>query len=603
MNQILPGKSGIDPFQASTGNTLSSYIKIGESEDRESINKGETKKTKKGFQSILETISPDNQPVIPSEKTEISLLEQPPVIFYNGTSGSSILSETSGSMVFPTDKSAAPMQNTNQPATVPTQAPIKPLTQEDQTILAAASKDAATGQFSSSVNEGDIRLPQTLFSSSLENKGTEMEEDSLFVQTAGQPSIAQAASGSNQSDNFTEIDPSNSGQQKTIQNQNGMNQSDNYTLQETGVSGQLKTIQEVDETSKASDFNELDASSTGQSDKIKEMKAKNGSDKTTIQESAKSLHPKDGQTTDIINKTDNSTIQDQTESIQTKNGPETNGMIKMNDPAESETMESVPTDKKIIHPSADTMLSQGETENSIKQANHPETDKAEAFDPLQIEKGTDSQMKKGETNFSDPNAKEDKSTSVEARNGNETSGIQPERFVSLIQKEEIRQNNPDTSFQEAEVTETTLKDFKASPLAEKMVKSIQYLQKSPDGDSLIIRLKPEQYGELHIRITQHGTAIHADIHTNDPSMQALLAENVNQLKEGLSRQGILCDQVNINFQASSQENTPFQNSQDQSSRQQANEPILKTNQEGKQIEESRLHHFYQRDQGRINLLA
>ena len=252
---------------------------------------------------------------------------------------------------------------------------------------------------------------------------------------------------------------------------------------------------------------------------------------------------------------------------------------------------------------ADQLFQKNNIENTIEPIEKQEGETAENIDTIKNEKLSAGLSEKEEKKSSDQSPAEKTLFSTNDLKNAETVKTTSDSFVNMVKQTEAKQGTQEKVPQNIEVNESTLKNFTASPLAETMVKSIQYLQKNRDEDSLVIKLKPEQYGELHIKITQRGSILEADIRTNDSSMQSLLAENVNQLKDNLSRQGISCNQIHISFQTPSQGNPEFQNNQAQEDRTQRNEPGLRINKEGKIIDKAKLLNYYQKDQGRINLLA
>lgn len=195
------------------------------------------------------------------------------------------------------------------------------------------------------------------------------------------------------------------------------------------------------------------------------------------------------------------------------------------------------------------------------------------------------------------------SSLIDSQNSNADSiEIQSNRYVETVQNEKPGKINLIESAQAIEITKTTLEDFKTSPLAEKMVESIKYLKNNQQNDSLTIKLKPEQYGDLQIKITQHGIKIETHIKTNDQSMQYLLSENIQQLKDGLSRQGITCDQINIDFNMGTNENLDYQNNQNRNDQRQINNSELNKDKNENMKFNTKRQDYY-RNKGGINLLA
>jgi flagellar hook-length control protein FliK len=75
---------------------------------------------------------------------------------------------------------------------------------------------------------------------------------------------------------------------------------------------------------------------------------------------------------------------------------------------------------------------------------------------------------------------------------------------------------------------------------------------SPSGGGEIrIRLKPENLGELHIRVTTHGGKVGLQIQASDEKAKKVIEDSIGYLRESLSAQNLILNQVDFSTSASS----------------------------------------------------
>lgn len=69
---------------------------------------------------------------------------------------------------------------------------------------------------------------------------------------------------------------------------------------------------------------------------------------------------------------------------------------------------------------------------------------------------------------------------------------------------------------------------------------------TPHGGELRIRLKPENLGELSVRVVTHGNQVNLQIQASDEKAKKILEDGISLLKESLSVQNLTLNQVDLN---------------------------------------------------------
>ncbi len=160
---------------------------------------------------------------------------------------------------------------------------------------------------------------------------------------------------------------------------------------------------------------------------------------------------------------------------------------------------------------------------------------------------------------------------------------------------------------EVNVDSNTFKEFESSQLAKQMVDKIKYLKSETKESRIIIKLRPEQYGDMQISVTHFGAKISAQIHTDDVSMASLLSENSQLLKDNLSKHGITCENIvvnsNSNSNSTSQGSSDFDNNQWNKDKQPEMEPRVNFADKEKTKEFRLFSRMRNLNQNKINILT
>jgi len=90
-----------------------------------------------------------------------------------------------------------------------------------------------------------------------------------------------------------------------------------------------------------------------------------------------------------------------------------------------------------------------------------------------------------------------------------------------------------------------------------------------DGDQVIeIKLKPDSFGELQIRLTKSNDGITAQIRTDNSQTSHLLNNQITQLQESLKNKGLIFAQIDVQFIAAGSDLASRQQSQSNQAEQQ-----------------------------------
>ncbi|RKY67806.1 MAG: hypothetical protein DRQ24_12405 [Candidatus Latescibacterota bacterium] len=77
-----------------------------------------------------------------------------------------------------------------------------------------------------------------------------------------------------------------------------------------------------------------------------------------------------------------------------------------------------------------------------------------------------------------------------------------------------------------------------------VVQNARILKSNPHAE-IKMRLKPEQLGQVRIRLVIQNSAISADVSVENPEVREIITANLNQLRESLLQEGILVENFNV----------------------------------------------------------
>ncbi len=77
-----------------------------------------------------------------------------------------------------------------------------------------------------------------------------------------------------------------------------------------------------------------------------------------------------------------------------------------------------------------------------------------------------------------------------------------------------------------------------------VVQNARILKSNPHAE-IKMRLKPEQLGQVRIRLVIQNSAISADVSVENPDVREIITANLNQLRESLLQEGILVENFNV----------------------------------------------------------